>query len=201
MTDLKVTVDYSDLTGLIKTTDQTKQTLNLLARTFAKTGDLSSYMQGINRVVAAQKQLDVNSRMSRSEIMKLGNALVQDARYANQLQKSILQINSAMMGMNKQANRNGVVMQQVGYQVGDFLVQVQSGTSAFVAFGQQATQLAGILPLLGSGFMGLSTGALVALSAGLGIVIPLVTALGAAWMKSGEVNKKAAGGILSLIHI
>lgn len=198
MADLKLTVDYSDLTGLIKTTDQTKQTLNLLARTFAKTGDVSNYMQGINRVVAAQKQLDVNSRMSRSQIMKLGNTFVQEVKYADQLQKSILEINSAMMGMNKQANRNGVVMQQVGYQVGDFLVQVQSGTSAFVAFGQQATQLAGILPLLGSGFMGLSTGALVALSAGLGIAIPLVTALGAAWMKSREANKEAAGSISDL---
>ena len=42
----------------------------------------------------------------------------------------------------------GVAMQQTGYQVGDFLVQVQSGTNPMVAFGQQATQLVGVLYLL-----------------------------------------------------
>jgi hypothetical protein len=44
------------------------------------------------------------------------------------------------------ANKFGMVAQQVGYQVGDFFVQVQSGASALVAFGQQGTQLAGLLP-------------------------------------------------------
>lgn len=78
----------------------------------------------------------------------------------------------------------GVVTQQAGYQIGDFLVQIQSGTNWMVAFGQQATQLVGVLPLMGAGFMGLSAGGLVALSAGLGIAIPLITAIGALWMRS-----------------
>lgn len=43
-------------------------------------------------------------------------------------------------------NNFGFVAQQVGYQVGDFFVQMQSGTNVFVAFGQQATQLAGLIP-------------------------------------------------------
>lgn len=42
----------------------------------------------------------------------------------------------------------GQAVQQTGYQVGDFFVQVQSGTNAFVAFGQQATQLAGLIYLI-----------------------------------------------------
>jgi lambda family phage tail tape measure protein len=37
-----------------------------------------------------------------------------------------------------------VGLQQVGYQVQDFAVQVQGGTSAFVALGQQGSQLLGI---------------------------------------------------------
>jgi hypothetical protein len=37
-----------------------------------------------------------------------------------------------------------VGLQQVGYQVGDFAVQLQGGTNAAVAFGQQFSQLAGI---------------------------------------------------------
>jgi hypothetical protein len=52
-------------------------------------------------------------------------------------------------------NRFGMISQQVGYQVGDFFVQVQSGTNAFVAFGQQATQLAGLLPGLAGAVVGI----------------------------------------------
>lgn len=83
----------------------------------------------------------------------------------------------------------GVVVQQTGYQVGDFLVQVQSGTNPMVAFGQQATQLVGVLPLM-TGLFGLSTTALIGLSAGLGIVIPLVTAIGAYFLRSSDSAKR-----------
>jgi hypothetical protein len=82
-------------------------------------------------------------------------------------------------------NAMGVGMQQAGYQVGDFLVQVQSGTNWMVAFGQQATQLVGILPMFNS-VMGISGTALVALSAGLGIAIPLLTAIGAAFLRTRQ---------------
>lgn len=95
-------------------------------------------------------------------------------------------VNQTASGMNK----FGVITQQAGYQIGDFLVQVQSGTNWMVAFGQQATQLVGVLPMM-TGFMGLSTGALVALSAGLGIAIPLVTAIGAAFMRTSEESDKS----------
>ena len=54
---------------------------------------------------------------------------------------------AAMQRMaGKSTNKFGMYSQQVGYQVGDFAVQVQSGTNALVAFGQQGTQLAGLLP-------------------------------------------------------
>ena len=78
-------------------------------------------------------------------------------------------------------NRMGMVTQQAGYQVGDFLVQVQSGTNAFVAFGQQATQLVGL--------MGMFNPALIGVGAALGIAIPLVTALGAAFMRTRQGGK------------
>ena len=97
---------------------------------------------------------------------------------------------AATMFASRAQNASGMAMQQVGYQVGDFLVQVQSGTNAMVAFGQQATQLVGVLPMMGS-FMGLSGTALIGLSAGLGIAIPLVTALGAAWMRTASSQDEA----------
>ena len=88
------------------------------------------------------------------------------------------------------SNRRGVAIQQLGYQVGDFIVQVQSGTNAFVAFGQQATQLVGILPLVATQ-LGLTTMAAIGISTALGIAIPLITAVGAAWWRSSEESKKA----------
>lgn len=60
-------------------------------------------------------------------------------------------VNATRSGLNN----FGVVAQQVGYQVGDFFVQIQSGTNAFVAFGQQATQLAGLIPGIGGAIAGI----------------------------------------------
>jgi len=124
------------------------------------------------------------------------------SKYFSSVDRQISVVNRNMQNYNRfisQAGQNsgrfGVVTQQAGYQIGDFLVQVQSGTNWMVAFGQQATQLVGILPLMGAGFMGLSTGALVALSAGLGIIIPLVTAVGAAFMRMGDDTKVAESSI------
>lgn len=95
------------------------------------------------------------------------------------------------------ANQMGVVVQQAGYQVGDFLVQVQSGTNWMVAFGQQATQLVGTLPLLADS-LGVGAGRLIAISTGLGIAIPLITALGAAWMRTSEGTNAAASSVETL---
>ena len=100
--------------------------------------------------------------------------------------------NRSSRGMNAM----GVGMQQAGYQIGDFLVQVQSGTNWMVAFGQQATQLVGILPMFNS-VMGVSGTALVGLSAGLGIIIPLATAFGAIIMRSRSESNSATGGIVT----
>ena len=74
----------------------------------------------------------------------------------------------------KSTNKFGMYTQQVGYQVGDFFVQVQSGTDALVAFGQQGTQLAGLLPGL--------AGAI------LGIGLAISTALGRAYLESKNLT-------------
>lgn len=55
----------------------------------------------------------------------------------------------------KAMNRFGMYAQQVGYQVGDFFVQVQSGQNVMVAFAQQGTQLAGLLPGLAGAVVGI----------------------------------------------
>jgi hypothetical protein len=110
--------------------------------------------------------------------------------------------NSATTGMSggiaqagRSTNQLGVVAQQTGYQVGDFLVQIQSGANPMMAFGQQATQLVGVLPLL-SDQLGVSAGKLMGIAAGLGILIPLATAIAGYFLRlAGEV--KESGDALS----
>jgi len=100
---------------------------------------------------------------------------------------------AAAQMVGKRNNQMGVATQQLGYQVGDFLVQIQSGTNPMVAFGQQATQLVGVLPMVASSF-GLTTGAAIKLSAALGIGIPLVTAVGALLLTTFMNSEKAVNG-------
>ena len=102
----------------------------------------------------------------------------------------------AQQAATRSSSQMGVVVQQTGYQVGDFLVQIQSGTNPMVAFGQQATQLVGVLPLMASR-LGITAAAAIGLSTALGIGIPLLTAIGAAFMRSAESAKDAAEDVTS----
>lgn len=94
----------------------------------------------------------------------------------------------------------GVVTQQVGYQVGDFAVQVQSGQSALVAFSQQATQLVGVLPMVHKQ-LGMTQMAAIGLSAGLGIGIPVVTALVNVLWTSMSAADDASKSLMTLSSI
>jgi len=104
------------------------------------------------------------------------------------------QMTAANTFASRKINETGMAMQQFGYQAGDFIVQVQSGTNAFVAFGQQATQLVGILPMFASK-LNMSVGALIGISTGLGIAIPLLTAAGAAFMRTRSSADESTSGI------
>ena len=184
---LVVGVDYSDLTGLVKTTQQTKQALGVMAQQFAKTGDQKAYMAGINKLVQANKMLDKESRMSRSAIMKLGNTMRQEAKFAEQLARTTQRAGTAMQQTARKTNQLGVLMQQSGYQVGDFAIQVQSGTNYMVAFGQQATQLVGTFAMLAKSTR------MIALFSGLGIALPILTAIGAYFIRAKD-NADSANG-------
>lgn len=75
----------------------------------------------------------------------------------------------------------GTGAQQIGYQVQDMIVQIQGGTSAFVAIGQQGSQLAGAF---GPG--GAVIGAIIALSAA--VSGTLVKSLGGAKVSAEELQ-------------
>lgn len=101
-----------------------------------------------------------------------------------QAQNFINQFGSVTQLAGVKTNRFGMVAQQVGYQVGDFFVQIQSGTNAFVAFGQQATQLAGLLPGLAGAVVGIS--------------ISVGTMLLAAWDRARKAQDEAAASVKNL---
>ena len=103
------------------------------------------------------------------------------ARLNTQMKAGTGAFASAGRGMQQTArktNQLGVMMQQTGYQVGDFAVQVGSGQNVMVAFGQQATQLVGTMAMFAK------TTKLIALFSGLGIAIPVITGLVAAFMRT-----------------
>ena len=57
--------------------------------------------------------------------------------------KDFRRFEKSMYNSGKAARANEVAMQQAGYQVQDFIVQVQAGTNPLIAFSQQGSQLAG----------------------------------------------------------
>lgn len=114
-----------------------------------------------------------------------GNALSQLQAVEQRIRKTDAAVKTATGGFNKfgtsASNTTRSVrkfssagIQQAGFQVGDFAVQVQNGTNVLTAFGQQGSQLAGIFGAQG---------------AVIGAVIAIVSALGTAYIKSRDIAK------------
>jgi hypothetical protein len=126
----------------------------------------------------AQQQLRMELAKYTGSLGQANTALAQMTNRISMMEDAQLMAAGGMQAMGRSMNRAGVITQQAGYQLGDFIVQVQSGTNAFVAFGQQATQVAGTLTMLG--------GKWVMIGSALGIAIPLLTAMGAAFMRTRQ---------------
>lgn len=154
MADINITVDTTsigrarnELDSLGLTVLKQSQTVKRLERYYKQldqafnSGKLSAqqYAKGVKQLDAAIDEVSKGSVRASNATKTLSNAQSSAAIAAQNLA-------NAQRMSGKETNRFGMYAQQVGYQVGDFLVQVQSGTSALVAFGQQGTQLAGLLP-------------------------------------------------------
>jgi len=216
--------EYNKVERTLKATAKASQSyysslLNLEKASKSASASASVFEKALNRDAVATKNLAIEkdrlakayvplyaqSKLYEAELEKLNRAQALGVISDKQRQASLEQLNTSFakgtgvfskysQEISRRTSSMGVVMQQTGYQVGDFLVQVQSGTNPMVAFGQQATQLVGVLPLM-TGLFGLSTTALIGLSAGLGIAIPLVTAIAAYFLRSGDAAKKASGSL------
>ncbi|WP_147203101.1 hypothetical protein, partial [Paracoccus denitrificans] len=107
------------------------------------------------------------------ELKRLDKALdvgaISQKRYADLVGQAARQMNlatGAIEQSSRKAAGGGNMLQQVGWQVGDFAVQVGAGTSAAQAFAQQAPQLLGAM-----GAWGALAGA------GVAVAVPLGAAL------------------------
>jgi hypothetical protein len=114
----------------------------------------------INIIIAAQtnaavKGLDQVSRSTHQVGQSVQNAQAKMARFNKSV--SVGRVNLRKFGMGG--------LQQAGYQIGDFAVQVANGTSKMQAFGQQAPQLLQIF-----GPIGAVVGAAVAIFAAFAVV-------------------------------
>lgn len=146
--------------------------------------DSVAMAKAINQLRDRLVGMGFGAKQAEAAILRLYNAEIKTI-------KATKDLTQAQMAATKSSNRMGVVTQQVGYQVSDFAVQVQSGTNVAVAFSQQASQLVGVLPLV-AGSLGLTTKAAIALSAGLGIAIPLISSAAMVFMNMRKEADDAA---------
>ena len=108
-------------------------------------------------------------------------------RLDDQVQKSRVQMNQfggSLVGTQRNLRKFALGgVQQAGYQVGDFAVQVANGTSKVQAFGQQAGQFLQIFGPFG---------------AVLGAAVSVISAVILAKQKSGEAAERATGKIMDM---
>jgi hypothetical protein len=147
---LVIGVDDRDLIRTQKEQKKFERNLLTIESAFRK-GDITAkrYTSELNKQAKQLSMIGGSYNKANSEVRK----------YAASLRKATddqLRMTQATNMAGKSTNRFGMYAQQVGYQVGDFFVQVQSGTSALVAFGQQGTQLAGLLPGVAGAVIGIS---------------------------------------------
>jgi hypothetical protein len=164
--DIVIRVDSTQVTGASNNLATLKNnTVGLLASLSRAGAATLQYKRETALLNDAHRQHILNN----SELTRSLRQL--ESRY-NSMGLAVDAAGNLMESSQGQANNFGHKVQQVGYQVGDFFVQIQSGTNFMVAFGQQATQLAGLLPG--------------ALGAALGIGISLFTAIASTLMRSSE---------------
>ena len=160
----------SDYTGT-QAYGQVKKYFNAQVKSIEADKKAAQYKKRLARV---QDYLTERTKRSAATLDKAASSTKRMSGAQSQAAIAARNLANQQRMAGKSTNKFGMYTQQVGYQVGDFFVQVQSGTDALVAFGQQGTQLAGLLPGL--------AGAI------LGIGLAVSTALGRAYLESENLT-------------
>lgn len=173
---LVLSVDDRDLLRARKEQEKYQYRIAQIEKEFRKgTITSSRYNKELAKQARELAKLGGGYNKANSEIRKYAYSL----RNATDDQLNLAQ---AMTKSGKGMRRMEILAQQAGYQIGDFAVQVQSGTNVAVAFGQQASQLLGFF-----GPMGAVAGAGIAI--GTGLIAPLLNAKGATRDLSEELEE------------
>ena len=178
--DLKIVADYTDLQlmrrELLGVGKDAKASASVFEREFAKVE---------RQLVKQEKEFRKNAVASQNfynQLLGVDRATKSAAASASVFERELNKVEAAtnrataaqktFENTSRKGMRNTeVIAQQAGYQIGDLAVQIQGGTNAAVAFGQQGSQLLGFF-----GPMGALAGAALAIS----------TAFIAPFMKAGE---------------
>ena len=131
-------VDDRDLIKAQKEQIKFQRNLITIEKAF-RSGDITAgrYNAELAKQARQLQTLGGSYNQASSEVRKYAYAM-------RQADDATLSQAQAMGFAGKNINRMGANLQQVGYQVGDFAVQVQGGTNVMVALGQQGAQLLGI---------------------------------------------------------
>ena len=143
-------IDFTDLKVLTEYLNTTEKKVDMTAKSAAK--NFRKLELSIDPVARATKTLKdqmlvlqtakATDQISNEKYAKTFKMIQANAKAAG---ITINQFGQVVGANTRGMKRFGAVgMQQVGYQVQDFAVQVQGGTSALVAIGQQGSQLLGI---------------------------------------------------------
>ena len=164
---MKIAIDDRDYLKVQNSQKKFQYSLVEIERAYRK-GELTSKQYNRQLVIQSKQlqKLGFSYNQASSQVRQYSFAL----RNATEQQLNNAQ---AMSLSGKGMRRFELFAQQAGYQVGDFAVQVQSGTNIAVAFGQQMSQLLGFL-----GPYGAIAGAGIAI--GTGLIAPLLNAKKAA---------------------
>jgi hypothetical protein len=104
------------------------------------------------KAVPTLKKLIQAERTLSLEVDKNTAALTRNTKATKLAADASNQYGTYSIAAGKKLNTFNMRVQQTGYQLQDFFVQLQSGTSFFTAFGQQGSQLAGIFGPAGAVF-------------------------------------------------
>ena len=142
----KATADVKKMANAIKEAEDAAKQQELAKAAIKNTQELNRLKMGYDKVYAAEQKRLRLKKLLRAEVAAGNMTLREAGRELLLYRQRLNEVSQGFQFAKNRANKFGMVAQQVGYQVGDFFVQVQSGASALVAFGQQGTQLAGLLP-------------------------------------------------------
>jgi hypothetical protein len=198
--DLKFVADTSQLDKFIRSTKTAENQIKRLADAEAQ-GKITTqqYDKAVQGIAKQMQSLAKGNIAAWNATNKYSKAVLQAARNnktlaasADVVTKATVKQGAAVQQVSKKLNQKSMVLQQTGLQLGDLVVQVQSGTGFLLAFGQQATQLIGTFSLLARSTK------MIALFSGLGVIVPIATAIAGSLLRMGGDAKTAAERVSEL---